>query len=196
MDLYEDLHLKAKEGNGFVSISDMQEIMTIERVREYFKSSDYQSILFEAFIPAGRKLLAVLIYSGLENYIEQFRNYSDEIFPVNESDDNSTLPIENRKNLYKFCRSQWEIAPFLNTRVHLDPGEREHIDFKTLFFEQPGKVEKNDGSSGVVKQVKMRKGHIEGYPTEQVSDSLSSHMNITHTNCLREALRTENYSCQ
>jgi hypothetical protein len=169
MNLHDQLQIKANEGGSFVSINAVQEIMTRERVRQYFDSGKDQSMWIEAFIPAGRKLLAVLIYSGLEKYIGRFRdrNYGDEIFPVHND---RLIPIENPADLHKFCKSQWRIAPFWNTTVHLDPGEGDAFDFETLFLKSQNPVERDASSFGVVDQVKIREGHVKGYAVDQVNN--------------------------
>jgi hypothetical protein len=154
----------------FVSIKVLREIMNETSIQKYLDGSvnavaDDQTTLSTAHYVARNapKLLAVLIIANLEEYVLDFlsKSPSDDVFPANPE-----RPLEafgEGEPWERFCLTQWKIAPFMHTSIHLEPPSE--VDLRKLFTlgETLG-----SGTFGIVRKVQISGEHLDGVPSQTV----------------------------
>ena len=164
--------LLAAKVDGFVSISALRNIVTESAIQQHVENycnssqSDISVLgktLLELFSTRARKLFALLVYCELD--IRPFKDglTDDSIFPI---DENSSFPKDEQSDFDKLMRCQWELAPFWNTELHLTPPDDIPLDI--LFVKEPGATDVDPGSFGYITKVKIKEGHLVGYPDNQV----------------------------
>jgi hypothetical protein len=173
MSLYDVLHREAeKEGaHGFVSTTVLKKIVTKREVQQYFEDSENaidtsRDKFTEFFSSKALKLFAVFLFANLPQHLHELcrTQTTDEILPIGPD---SRLPIENEDDIRVLRRSQWILAPFWNTAVHLEPPD--DVEVKDLFKKVEPQPSGIDSSSfGKLEQVEIADGHVEGWPPGQV----------------------------
>jgi serine/threonine protein kinase len=182
MSLVESLR-QAQKKDGFVSIAAMKRIVTQEAIQKYFETHsnahiDNSEALAKSVASRNLKLFAVLLYSGLDEYLDILKSgdITDDILPIGKGCD---LPIRNEKFFEDIIKSQWIIAPFWNTDAHLDPPD--DISFDSLFKVLPRPHGVDNSSYGTIEQVEIAQDHLEGCLSGQVRNIRSNLPLVTDT---------------
>ncbi|USP79461.1 hypothetical protein yc1106_06735 [Curvularia clavata] len=172
MSLYEVLRREAERGaHGFVSTTALKNIVTKKEVQGYFECPENAEAasrdrLTEFFSSKALKLFAVFIYANLPQYLHELyeAQTTDEILPIGSE---SCLHIKDEAHVRVLRRSQWILAPFWNTTVHLEPPD--DVEVKSLFKNvQPQPSGIDSSSFGRLEQVQIADGHVEGWPPGQL----------------------------
>lgn len=160
MSLRQEL-LREKRVREFISISKLEELVTVSSVKEYLSSyfgeptTPIPPDLPQRIVPRARKLFAVLVLSELEGSISEFvieHGVTDHVFPVSDSD--AIPPLGSREERRKFLKEQWTIPPILKEGEHLELPLGTILPFLEMKYIE-------HGSFGAVYKVRVAEGHLE-----------------------------------
>lgn len=159
-------------GDKIISSKALRELITEGRLRAYFGSVDPSNKSaqknVERIVHTAPKLFAVLVASELETHMCDMldQGLSDTaVFPANKD---SELARLNDKDRDRFLKNQWKVAPLLYIGRHFDLPKGTTLD--RLFRRQPWSHKA--GTFGILKKLKVEKGHLEGVDDNQVCEPL------------------------
>jgi len=145
---------------GFISVKVLEELITPSSVQQLLSQDASvpvhqvdQDYVVKA-LPRARKLIAVLVLTGLEQHILEIiseRRMTDDIFPIDNWWTFPSLAAEDAKCVYS---EQWTIPPVLKRGKHLQFPEGVILPFLS-------KRCVSYGSFGIVYRVEIADGHLD-----------------------------------
>ena len=161
MSLREKLLEQKEKQPGFISVRDLQDLVTADSVARLLSCDDPkipspadQAALEEA-LPRARKLTAVLILARLEAYIRDIvvkRGITDEkVFPIGHWP--AILPL-SAEEMERIGREEWAVPLVLKSKHHIKLPRGAVLPYLR-------KERVNHGAFGIVYKVKIADGHLE-----------------------------------
>ena len=159
MSLQEELG-KQKREIGFVPVAALDTLVTLDSVQQLVSDRLPQWSAHHGFerslaraLPRARKLIAVLVLSGLEEHIPYFvsQGISDDVFRIQDMRMFAHLDVQARARIRK---EQWTVPPILSAREHFYFQDGTILPFSEM------KVV-NHGSYGIVHKIKVAEGHLD-----------------------------------
>ena len=175
MNLCGQLVEACRSDSGFVSVAALRRLVDETAVNQYLdsinlKPSTFPAPLSQSIVHRARKMFAILVKCRLSHYVHMLMEDTmiDERFPI---DDKFNLPIQPA-HLEEIQDCQWVIAPLWKTNVHLEIPKHLKISLDDLFDQQP-RPRVDQGTFGIIEQIKIKEGHVENYGPDQVNPTYS-----------------------
>jgi len=161
MSLREKLLEQKEKQPGFISVRDLQDLVTADSVVRLLSCDDQKNLsqadqaALEEALPRARKLTAVLILAQLQAYILDIvvkRGIIDEhVFPIGHG--TAILPL-SAGEMERVRREEWAVPLVLKRKYHIKLPRGAVLPYLR-------KERVNHGAFGIVYKVKIAYGHLE-----------------------------------